>query len=314
MISKTTAKSRGVRLGNFPQIRAILDEETGTVWSGKKTAKEALDQRSCKRRQRICCAKLRQAAKQVSWRPTDAGSSAPRRPAPRGHLRYTESSQWKNASVFRSAWLPWAADRPAVASSSASSSSGPPARRSGSPRNSRMRSGPRSTSSDSTTSAASSRTRPTSHRSETTLIFSALVDRVRPVISLLLAVFADRVIARRDLLQDRPDPALCGGARGRRRAVVVSCSSRRSDSSPTALARCGIDWNHVLNGSHAMALVVMAAVWKQICYNFLFFFAGLQSIPKSLIEAAAIDGAGPVRRFCDHRSFRCCRRPPSSCW
>ena len=53
----------------------------------------------------------------------------------------------------------------------------------------------------------------------------------------------------------------------------------------------------MLDGDQAMLLVVIAAVWKQISYNFLFFLAGLQSIPKSLIEAAAIDGAGPVRRF-----------------
>ena len=59
----------------------------------------------------------------------------------------------------------------------------------------------------------------------------------------------------------------------------------------------GLSWNHLLNGGDAMALVVMAAVWKQISYNFLFFLAGLQSIPKSLIEAAAIDGARPMRRF-----------------
>jgi sn-glycerol 3-phosphate transport system permease protein len=59
----------------------------------------------------------------------------------------------------------------------------------------------------------------------------------------------------------------------------------------------GIGWDPLLNGRHAMGLVVMAAVWKQISYNFLFFVAGLQSIPKSLIEAAAIDGAGPWRRF-----------------
>ena len=44
-------------------------------------------------------------------------------------------------------------------------------------------------------------------------------------------------------------------------------------------------------------MVVAAAAWKQISYNFLFFLAGLQAIPKSLIEAAAIDGAGPARRF-----------------
>jgi len=59
----------------------------------------------------------------------------------------------------------------------------------------------------------------------------------------------------------------------------------------------GIEWNHYVNGRQALALVVVAAAWKQISYNFLFFLAGLQSIPKSLIEAAAIDRAGPVRRF-----------------
>jgi sn-glycerol 3-phosphate transport system permease protein len=64
-----------------------------------------------------------------------------------------------------------------------------------------------------------------------------------------------------------------------------------------ALQRSGIDWNPVLNGTHAMILVVIAAVWNQISYNFLFFLAGLQAIPKSVIEAAAIDGAKPIRRF-----------------
>lgn len=59
----------------------------------------------------------------------------------------------------------------------------------------------------------------------------------------------------------------------------------------------GYEWNHRLNGGDAMALIVFAAAWKQISYNFLFFLAGMQAIPKSLIEAAAIDGAGPMRRF-----------------
>ena len=63
------------------------------------------------------------------------------------------------------------------------------------------------------------------------------------------------------------------------------------------LKRIGIDWNWIIQGDQAMLLVVVASVWKQISYNFLFFLAGLQSIPKSLIEAAAIDGAGPMRRF-----------------
>ena len=64
-----------------------------------------------------------------------------------------------------------------------------------------------------------------------------------------------------------------------------------------ALQSVGIEWNHLLNSNHAMTLIVVAAVWKQISYNFLFFLAGLQSIPKSLLEAAAIDGASPARRF-----------------
>jgi sn-glycerol 3-phosphate transport system permease protein len=63
-----------------------------------------------------------------------------------------------------------------------------------------------------------------------------------------------------------------------------------------AAAKVG-GWNHQLNGNQAMILVVIAATWKQISYNFLFFLAGLQAIPKSLIEAAAIDCAGPGRRF-----------------
>src|SRR5204863_2763215 len=59
----------------------------------------------------------------------------------------------------------------------------------------------------------------------------------------------------------------------------------------------GVDWNWIINGDQAMLLIVVASVWKQISYNFLFFLAGLQSIPRSLIEAAAIDGATPFRRF-----------------
>lgn len=59
----------------------------------------------------------------------------------------------------------------------------------------------------------------------------------------------------------------------------------------------GVEWNHYVDGDQALLMVVVAAAWKQISYNFLFFLAGLQSIPKSLIEAAAIDRAGPVRRF-----------------
>ena len=64
-----------------------------------------------------------------------------------------------------------------------------------------------------------------------------------------------------------------------------------------ALRAFGVNWNHMINSTDAMILIVLAATWKQISYNFLFFLAGLQSVPKSLEEAAAIDGAGPVKRF-----------------
>ena len=63
------------------------------------------------------------------------------------------------------------------------------------------------------------------------------------------------------------------------------------------LAKIGINWNHQMNADQSMWLVIIASIWKQISYNFLFFYAGLQAIPKSLLEAAAIDGAGPCRRF-----------------
>jgi sn-glycerol 3-phosphate transport system permease protein len=64
-----------------------------------------------------------------------------------------------------------------------------------------------------------------------------------------------------------------------------------------SLVRAGYDWNYALNGAHAMILIVLAAAWKQVSYNFIFFLAGLQSIPKSVLEAAAVDGAGGRQRF-----------------
>jgi sn-glycerol 3-phosphate transport system permease protein len=63
------------------------------------------------------------------------------------------------------------------------------------------------------------------------------------------------------------------------------------------LRNAGVDWNPLLDGNQAALLIILAAAWKQISYNFLFFLAGLQSIPRSVIEAAAIDGARPMRRF-----------------
>ncbi|MBB3967077.1 MULTISPECIES: sn-glycerol-3-phosphate ABC transporter permease UgpA [Rhizobium] len=66
---------------------------------------------------------------------------------------------------------------------------------------------------------------------------------------------------------------------------------------PYVLGYFGYSWNHRLNPNNAMVLIIIAAAWKQISYNFLFFVAGLQSVPHSLTEAAAIDGAGPIKRF-----------------
>jgi sn-glycerol 3-phosphate transport system permease protein len=130
----------------------------------------------------------------------------------------------------------------------------------------------------------------------TTAVFSTLVAVLGISISLMLAVFADRIIkgalAYKTLLiwPYAVAPAVAGVLWLFMFAPSVGVVSYW-------LRMIGVDWNHLLNGGQAMTLVVMAAVWKQISYNFLFFLAGLQSIPKSLIEAAAIDGARPWRRF-----------------
>jgi sn-glycerol 3-phosphate transport system permease protein len=129
-----------------------------------------------------------------------------------------------------------------------------------------------------------------------TAVYSALVAGIALAVSLLLAVMADHIIrgalAFRTLLiwPYAVAPAVAG-------VLWVFMFSPSIGILPFWLGRIGITWNHLLNGNQAMALVVIAAVWKQVSYNFLFFVAGLQSIPKSLIEAAAIDGAGPSRRF-----------------
>lgn len=131
---------------------------------------------------------------------------------------------------------------------------------------------------------------------QTTAIFSLLVAVLGIGISLLLAYFADRVVRGamfyRTLLiwPYAVAPAVAG-------VVWLFLFSPSIGVVSYALSHIGFEWNALLNSKHAMALIVMAAVWKQLSYNFLFFLAGLQSIPKSLIEAAAIDGAGPWRRF-----------------
>ncbi len=129
-----------------------------------------------------------------------------------------------------------------------------------------------------------------------TAFFSVSVAVAGLSISLLLATMADRVLrgalAYKTLLiwPYAVAPAVAG--------VLWAFLFAPSIGIITyVLKGMGVDWNWIIHGDQAMLLVVIASVWKQISYNFLFFLAGLQSIPKSLIEAAAIDGASPLRRF-----------------
>ena len=129
-----------------------------------------------------------------------------------------------------------------------------------------------------------------------TAYFSAAVTLLAMLPALLLAVMADRVVR---------------GATAYRAALVVPYAIAPAVAgilwlfmfNPAVgvlswlLRSLGLDWNPTLNGTHAMTLVILASAWKQVAYNFLFFLAGLQSIPRSLLEAAAIDGASESRKF-----------------
>lgn len=130
----------------------------------------------------------------------------------------------------------------------------------------------------------------------TTAVFSVLVAGIGIALSLLLAVMADRVVrgafAYKTLLIW--PYAVAAAVAGVLYAFMFAPSIGIVSY---VLKGWGMRWNWAIDGTDAMILVVMAAVWNQISYNFLFFLAGLQSIPRSLIEAAAIDGAGPGRRF-----------------
>ena len=130
----------------------------------------------------------------------------------------------------------------------------------------------------------------------TTVVFSVSTTFLALSSGLLLAIMADRVIKGATFYKSAllwpyaVAPAVAG-------VLWLFLFSPANGIIALALDSMGYDWNHVLDGNQAMLLVVLAAAWKQVAYNFLFFLAGLQMIPKSLIEAAAIDGAGPVRRF-----------------
>jgi sn-glycerol 3-phosphate transport system permease protein len=129
-----------------------------------------------------------------------------------------------------------------------------------------------------------------------TLIFSSAVAVCALVPALVLAVMCERVLSGSTfyrtmlVLPYAIAPAVAG-------VLWLFMFSPSVGILAWGLKKMGFDWNPKLDGDHAMLLVIMAAAWKQISYNFLFFLAGLQSVPKALLEAASIDGAGNWKRF-----------------
>jgi sn-glycerol 3-phosphate transport system permease protein len=131
---------------------------------------------------------------------------------------------------------------------------------------------------------------------EVTIVFSLAVAVLALTAGLLFAVMANRVMRGAAfyktvlMLPYAVAPAIAG-------VLWLFLFNPSVGVVAAALRRAGVDWNYLLNGRQALLLVILAAAWKQVSYNFLFFLAGLQAIPKTLVEAAAIDGAGPNRRF-----------------
>ena len=129
-----------------------------------------------------------------------------------------------------------------------------------------------------------------------TTIFTVATAALAMCVALLLAVMADKVVRGRGFYRTlmiwpyAVAPAIAG-------MLFLFMFNPSIGSIAVMMRRIGIDWDLVLDGSDAMILIIVAASWKQISYNFLFFVAGLQAIPRSLIEAAAIDGAGETKRF-----------------
>lgn len=134
------------------------------------------------------------------------------------------------------------------------------------------------------------------HSVQVTIVFNLLTAFVAMGAALLLATAADRVIRGKTFYRTlliwpyAVAPAVAG-------MLWLFMFNPAMGTLAYLLRSSGFAWDPLLNGNQAMAMIVGAAAWKQISYNFLFFVAGLQAIPKSLIEAAAIDGARGVRRF-----------------
>lgn len=129
-----------------------------------------------------------------------------------------------------------------------------------------------------------------------TFVFATLIAGASLSFALLLAVMADKQLTGAGLYRTlliwpyAVAPAVAG-------VLWIFMLHPSLGVLARGLRQLGLDWNPQLNGNHAITMIVLAAAWKQISYNFLFFLAGLQAIPKSVLEAAAIDGARPVRRF-----------------
>ncbi|KRD63508.1 MULTISPECIES: sn-glycerol-3-phosphate ABC transporter permease UgpA [Sinorhizobium/Ensifer group] len=134
------------------------------------------------------------------------------------------------------------------------------------------------------------------HSLKVTVVFSLATALLSMALALLLATSADRVVRGRNIYRTlliwpyAVAPAVAG-------MLWLFMFNPAMGTFAYILRRNGFVWDPLLNGNQAMWLVIVAAAWKQISYNFLFFVAGLQAIPKSLIEAAAIDGARGSKRF-----------------
>ena len=134
------------------------------------------------------------------------------------------------------------------------------------------------------------------HAASVTAVFSAAVTALALSSALVLAVMADRVVrgsrVYRTLLvwPYAVAPAVAG-------VLWLFLFNPTIGLVSFALRQIGYRWNHLLNGHEAMLLVVLAAAWKQVSYNFIFFLAGLAGVGRAVLEAAALDGAGPARRF-----------------
>ncbi|THJ32634.1 sn-glycerol-3-phosphate ABC transporter permease UgpA [Lampropedia aestuarii] len=134
------------------------------------------------------------------------------------------------------------------------------------------------------------------HSVRVTMVFNLLTAVIAMGLALLLALAAERVVRGKRIYRTlliwpyAVAPAVAG-------MLWLFMFNPAMGSLAYLLRSCGVAWDPLLNANQAMAMVVAAAAWKQVSYNFLFFVAGLQAIPQALLEAAAIDGASGARRF-----------------